>query len=98
MMSGENVFRPRSISFFATAGGSTGGTLGALRVSPPIYLENNFEIPAEISVEDLIDDEWEKIQSAILAVKADKFSVSMISDDGLQEGGHRMTVKISGEL
>ncbi|OGK11752.1 MAG: hypothetical protein A2W80_11640 [Candidatus Riflebacteria bacterium GWC2_50_8] len=82
----------------ATAAGSTGGALGALRVSPPIYLENKFEIPAEISVEDLIDDEWEKIQSAILAVKADKFSVSMISDDGLQEGGHRMTVKISGEL
>ncbi|MBU1105698.1 MAG: PilN domain-containing protein [Candidatus Riflebacteria bacterium] len=82
----------------ASAAGSTGGALGALRVSPPIYLENKFEIPVEISVEDLIDDEWEKIQSAITAVKADKFSVSIISDDGLQEGGHTLTVKISGEL
>ncbi|HAE37206.1 MAG TPA: hypothetical protein DCG57_01045 [Candidatus Riflebacteria bacterium] len=86
------------LSEIATAAGSTGGALGALRVSPPIYLENKFEVPVEISVEDLIGDEWEKIQSTILAVKADKFTVSMMSDDGLQEVGHRMTVKISGEL
>lgn len=86
------------IAEIATAAGSTGGTLGALRVSPPVYLENKFEVPVEISVQDLIDDEWEKIQAAIIAVKADKFTVSMVSDEGLLEIGHTLTVKISGEL
>ncbi len=86
------------IAEIATAAGSTGGNLGALRVAPAIYLENKFEIPVEITVEDLIDNEWEKIQSAIMATKTDKFTISMISDEGLLEKGHTMTVKISGDL
>lgn len=82
------------IDLIDTAVSSSNGRISSLRIAPPIRIKDIFGLPIELSVENLVIDEWNALKRTLSELKGEKVSVTGISDKGMTDEGFTIRLKV----